>query len=78
MPVARTLLHAHADANAVDAKGNLPLHAAASNGEAAMVRLLLPQTKDPRQKNRAGRTPHDYAVENGHRAVAKLLERAHQ
>jgi len=72
------LLRAHADPNAPDAKGNLPLHAAAHNGEAAMVRLLLGQTKEPGTKNREGLTPRDYAAAGGHAAVLKLFERAHQ
>ena len=72
------LLRAHADPNARDAKGNLPLHAAAHNGEAAMVRLLLGQTKERDARNREGLTPRDYAAASGHAAVVKLLERAHQ
>jgi hypothetical protein len=42
-----------------------------------MVRLLLPQTKDPKMKNREGRTPRDYAAEAGNTAIVRLLEGAH-
>ena len=53
-------------------------NAAASNGEVAMVRLLLPQTRDPMMKNREGRTPRDFALDGGHTAIVKLLEGGHQ
>jgi ankyrin repeat protein len=62
-----------ADANARDVKGNLPLHAAAHNGEAELVRLLLPRTRQPQAKNREQRTARDYALAGGHDEIAKLL-----
>src|SRR5207247_306158 len=72
------LLTAGAAVNARTDSCETVLHSAASNGEAAMVRVRLPRTKDPRAKNREGRMPRDLAAEGDHSAIVKLLESAHQ
>ena len=71
------------------ADGTTPLHLAAKRGNPRMVELLLDHemeigrdgvTKryaraDPTARDRAGKTPRDYAVEHGHAAVVALLDR---
>jgi ankyrin repeat protein len=51
-----------------------PLHEAASNGHAAIVRLLLAHGADSAFRNSAGKTALDLARERGHHEVVALLE----
>jgi ankyrin repeat protein len=69
------LLDAYPDL--VHAKGNAnitPLHAAASEGDAAAVKLLLDRGADREAPDDFGQTPRDMAKTQGKTAVLKLLE----
>lgn len=52
----RELLDHGADANLVDAWGNLPLHLAAREGYLEVVRLLIGRTTNPDAPNKEGHT----------------------
>jgi ankyrin repeat protein len=53
-----------------------PLHEAAQNNRAEVVRLLLDQGANPSLTNGDGNTPLDLATESGHVAVAEMLRGA--
>ena len=56
------LLHAGADPNARDVRGQTPLHAAAQEGDyARVIELLLEAGAEPRLTDNAGHRPVDYA-----------------
>jgi ankyrin repeat protein len=53
-----------------------PLHEAAANDRAEIVRLLLAQGADPRLARGDGKTPLELALERGHAEVAEMLRLA--
>jgi ankyrin repeat protein len=53
--------------------GSAPLLLAASNGDEAMVRLLLQQGENPESRGQNGDTPLICAARNGHKDVVRLL-----
>jgi ankyrin repeat protein len=62
-------------ANAEDRAGHRPLHIAASNGDYAMVRLLLEYGVDSLARSRVtGKTPEECARDRGHTSVVALLQ----
>ncbi|HSH32912.1 MAG TPA: ankyrin repeat domain-containing protein, partial [Actinomycetota bacterium] len=67
------LLDAGASPDARQSGGWTPLHAAAHNGSAAMVTLLLEAGADPALVNDDGRTALDLATERGEPATIALL-----
>jgi ankyrin repeat protein len=71
--VVRLLLERGADPDAVNLDGNLALHGAAAGGHASSVRLLLPRTRRADLKNLQGKTPRDFARDQGHDGVAALF-----
>jgi uncharacterized protein len=73
---ARLLLEAGADADGAGEGGFVPLHAAAQNGDEALVRLLLTHGATPTRPADDGTTPLDLARSAGHEECAGLLEAA--
>ena len=68
---ARWLLEeAGADANAVNAEGAAPLHAAASNGRVEVMGLLARHGADPAARDENGESPADAAAKRGHADAA--------
>jgi ankyrin repeat protein len=53
-----------------------PLHEAAANNRAEVVRLLLDHGADPQLANGDGKTPLDLATAEGHTAVIEMLRNA--
>ena len=72
--IARSLIEAGADVNAVQQDGVTPLHAAARNGRLDLVQLLLEHGADRASRDGKGRNAADRAREGGHTAVAELLD----
>ena len=72
---ARLLLQHGAPVNARQQAGWVPIHAAAQNGDRAMVELLLLHKADPRLANDEGKTAAAVAREKGHQPIAALLDR---
>ncbi|MEL7059783.1 MAG: ankyrin repeat domain-containing protein [Acidobacteriota bacterium] len=71
--IARRLLAAGADVEAVQAGGFRPLHTAAARGSAALVQLLLESGAQADVETDLGLRPQDFAEERGHLAVLALL-----
>jgi uncharacterized protein len=71
--VARLLVAAGADVNAVQPHGYRPLHAAAQNGNRELTELLLAAGADPAARTDDGQTPADLATAAGHAEIASLL-----
>ncbi|MEJ0100842.1 MAG: ankyrin repeat domain-containing protein [Pseudomonadota bacterium] len=66
LAIAKLLLSAHADANAVTRNGGLtPLLLACETGDAAMINLLIDHGANPRQANALGTTPLMVAAASG-------------
>jgi uncharacterized protein len=74
--IARRLVDAGADVDAVQQDGYRPLHAAARNGDELTVELLLVAGADPRATVADGRTAADIAADRGHEALATRLRAA--
>jgi len=71
--VARLLVEAGADVNAVQPHGYRPLHAAAQNGNAELTEVLLAAGADPAARTDDGKTPADLAAAAGHEEIAERL-----
>ena len=74
--VAEILLENGADANALGSEQSTPLHfmsLGAPEGQLKMAELLLSHGADVGAFNRFGKTAHDLAVFQGHRALAEVL-----
>lgn len=72
----RTLLAHGADVNATQHGGYTALHAAAQNGDRAMVDLLLARGADPSIKSADGRDAASFARKKGHEEIAGLFSEA--
>jgi ankyrin repeat protein len=72
--LARSLIDAGADVNAVQQDGVTPLHEAAANGDLELVQLLLDRGADASARDARQRTAADFAGERGHTAVVKRLQ----
>lgn len=73
-PAADHLIEAGVDPNGTLGECTL-LSLAAGNGNIKMVRYLLEKGADPLKKNgRSGWTPLHFAIDNGHRKIASLLQ----
>jgi ankyrin repeat protein len=59
--------------NTPNLHGRRPLHQAAQNGHAGVVRLLISKGADVLAEDNEGRTPLRLAVENGHTTVVRQL-----
>jgi ankyrin repeat protein len=73
---ATLLLALGASPNSVQLGGWTALHAAARNGDEAIVALLQLRGADPTRASDDGRTAIDLAEANGHAALAKVLRMA--
>jgi ankyrin repeat protein len=73
LEAARFLLGHGAPVNARQQAGWVPIHAAAQNGDRAMVELLLKHHADPKLTNDDGKTAAMVAREKGHEQIAALL-----
>lgn len=71
--IARMLLDAGADPNAVQEGGFTPLHAAGQNGNAELASLLLERGADRAAATQDGHTAGDFARESGHSLLADSL-----
>jgi ankyrin repeat protein len=71
--IARLLLEAGADPNAVQQDSFRPLHGAAQNGNVGIVRLLLDHGADPTLSDAQGRAARALAEEGGYAEAAALL-----
>jgi ankyrin repeat/protein kinase domain-containing protein 1 len=69
----RLLLEHGALVNARQHGGWTPIHAAAQNGDRAMVELLLRHHADRKPANDDGKTPAMIAREKGHEELARML-----
>jgi ankyrin repeat protein len=72
--LARALIAAGADVNAVQQDGVTPLHEAAATGQIDLVRLLLVSGADASARDGKGRSASDFAREAGHTALLQALE----
>lgn len=73
----RTLLAHGADVNAAQHGGYTALHAAAQNGDRAMVDLLLSSGADPTFRSTDGRDAASFARDKGHKEIVGLFTEAH-
>jgi uncharacterized protein len=72
--IARSLIDAGADVNAVQQDGVTPLHEAAANGNVELVQLLVSRGADTSARDGKGRTAVDFAREGGRTAVVEFLQ----
>jgi ankyrin repeat protein len=72
--IAMLLLEHSANPNLRQEGDFVPLHSAAQNGQIEMVKILLQYGADKDLKSAEGKTARDYALENGHKIVAEVLE----
>lgn len=61
-----------------DQRGDRPIHAAACNGSAASLEILLKYGADPLSANAKGLTPKDLALASHHDKCVELLTRAEE
>jgi uncharacterized protein len=73
---ASLLLALGASANSVQHGGETPMHAAARNGDEALIDMLLIRGADTTRAADNGKTAVDLAEANGHGALARVLELA--
>ncbi|MDZ7693969.1 MAG: ankyrin repeat domain-containing protein [Balneolaceae bacterium] len=74
--VVQYLLEQGADPNRTDmAEGWSPLMYAAAEGNTEVVKILLSHGADPELKDKDGDTAADFAQNNGHTEIAKLLKK---
>ena len=73
--IMRILLENGAETDVRDIYGETALLQCARDGFTAGVRLLLEYKADPSLRNYEGKSPLDYARENGHAEVVELLSR---
>ncbi len=71
--IARTLIKAGADVNALQNSGETALHATAFTGSVELTKLLLDHGANPNALDKDGHTPRDIAQQRGHTAVAEML-----
>ena len=57
--------------------GNTPLHEAAENNRFELCKVILNGIQDWNPKDRYGKTPYDYAKEQGHKNICEFFESAH-
>ncbi|MGB8534901.1 MAG: ankyrin repeat domain-containing protein [Acidobacteriaceae bacterium] len=69
----RLLIEQGADVNMAQAGGYTPLHQAAANGRADLVRILLEAGANPDMRCHQDKSPADYARERKHDEVVQLL-----
>lgn len=74
LQLARLVLEAGADPNAVQQGGYTALHAAASSGNLALIALLRKHGADPRIANERGQRAVDLARANAHTAAVRMLD----
>jgi uncharacterized protein len=72
--IAMLLLERGANPNLRQEGDFVPLHSAAQNGQIEMVKILLQYGADKDLKSTDGKTARDFALENGHKIVAEVLE----
>jgi uncharacterized protein len=72
-PVAKLLLAAHSDVNAVGAQGNTPLLLAAAQEDAGIVKLLVAAGAKVNSRNKVGASPLMVAAGLGRRLAARAL-----
>ncbi|XWS39416.1 hypothetical protein CRYUN_Cryun18bG0052600 [Craigia yunnanensis] len=58
------LLQYGANINAMDSRGQMPLHRCILKGKAELAKLLLTRGADPQALNGEGKTPHELAVDS--------------
>jgi ankyrin repeat protein len=71
--VVKLLLDKGADSSIQDSQRMTPLHAAAQNGDAEMIRILLFGGADLNITSNNGKTALDLAMEAGHEKATLLL-----
>ncbi len=72
--MAKILLDAGAQVDAHGIDGWTPLHSAASQGHAELVRLLLERGADPDARLRGGLTARDLAAQSRYTDVIEVLD----
>ena len=69
------MIHAGGDVNEQDEEdGSTPLHLATYRGHVEVITALLAAGADKTLKDIGGKTPHDYAKENGHQNCMNALK----
>jgi uncharacterized protein len=72
--IARSLIEAGAEVNAVQQDGVTPLQEAAANGNLELVQLLLERGANPSTRDAKQRTAADFARARGHAEIVAFLE----
>ena len=74
--IAQRLIEGGADVNAANQSGQTALMMAALFGRGEIVSLLLAHGADPNVRDASGKTARDLVLDQGHAAMARLLETA--